>query len=153
MPAPAARGAEVSQTPDVIVIGSGIGGGTLANRLVQHGLRVTLLERGTYLPQEPENWSAQEVFGNQRYVPEETWLDKNGTAFRPGIYYYVGGCSKMFGATMLRLREQDFGELEHEDGTSPAWPIKYSELAPYYTLAEQLYMVHGEAGSDPTEPP
>ena len=143
----------MSQTPDVLVIGSGIGGGTLANRLVQRGLHVTLLERGTYLPQEPENWSVGEVFGNQRYVPEETWLDKNGTAFRPGTYYYVGGSSKMFGASMLRFREQDFAELEHEDGISPAWPITYSDLASYYALAEQLYLVHGAAGADPTEPP
>ena len=141
------------ETPDVLVIGSGIGGGTLANRLVQRGLQVTLLERGTFLPQEPENWSVEAVFGNQRYVPEETWLDKDGTAFRPGTYYYVGGSSKMFGASMLRFREQDFGELEHEGGISPAWPIKYSDLAPYYALAEQLYIVHGEAGADPTEPP
>jgi choline dehydrogenase-like flavoprotein len=143
----------VNQISDVLVIGSGIGGGTLANRLVQHGLHVTLLERGTYLPQEPENWSVGEVFGSQRYVPEETWLDKNGTAFRPGTYYYVGGSSKMFGASMLRFREQDFAELEHEDGISPAWPITYSDLARYYALAEQLYLVHGAAGEDPTEPP
>ena len=143
----------MSHGPDVLVIGSGMGGGTLANRLVQLGLRVTLLERGDYLPQEPENWNVEAVFGSQRYVPRETWLDKEGTDFRPGTYYYVGGSSKMFGASMIRFREQDFGELEHEGGISPAWPIQYSELAPYYTLAEQLYMVHGAAGADPTEPP
>jgi choline dehydrogenase-like flavoprotein len=142
----------VPSSPDVIIIGSGIGGGTLANRLVQHGLTVTMLERGDYLPQEPANWDVDAVFANQRYVPAETWLDKHGVAFRPGTYYYVGGSSKMFGAAMLRLREKDFQELEHADGVSPAWPITYLQLAPYYNLAEQLYGIHGEVGIDPTEP-
>lgn len=139
-------------SPDVVIIGSGIGGGTLANRLVQHGLTVTMLERGDYLPQEPENWDVDAVFANQRYVPAETWLDKDGVAFRPGTYYCVGGSSKMFGAAMLRLREKDFQELEHAGGVSPAWPITYRQLALYYNLAEQLYGIHGEAGTDPTEP-
>ena len=139
-------------SPDVVIIGSGVGGGTLANRLVQHGLAVTILERGDYLPQEPENWDVNAVFVSQKYVPLETWLDKEGTAFRPGTYYYVGGSSKMYGAAMLRLREKDFEELEHSGGVSPSWPITYCQLAPYYNLAEQLYGVHGEAGVDPTEP-
>lgn len=137
---------------DVVIIGSGIGGGTLAHRLVQHGLTVTILERGDYLPQEPENWDVHAVFGNQRYVPREFWLDKDGTEFRPGTYYYVGGSSKMYGAAMLRLRERDFETLEHAGGVSPAWPITYRQLAPYYNLAEELYGIHGEAGADPTEP-
>jgi choline dehydrogenase-like flavoprotein len=143
----------MNSSPDVLIIGSGIGGGTLANRLVQHGLRVTMLERGGYLPQEPENWDVHAVFFDKKYVPEETWLDKDGAAFRPGTYYYVGGSSKMYGAAMLRLRERDFEELEHAGGVSPAWPITYRQLAPYYDLAEQMYGVHGQAGVDPTEPP
>jgi choline dehydrogenase-like flavoprotein len=145
--------AAMASSPEVVVIGSGIGGGTLANRLVQHGLNVTILERGGYLPQEPENWDVAAVFFRQKYLPQETWLDKEGTAFRPGTYYYVGGSSKMYGGTMLRLRERDFEDLEHAGGVSPAWPITYRQLAPYYDLAEQLYLVHGEAGVDPTEPP
>ena len=142
----------MSSSPDVVIIGSGIGGGTLANCLVRHGLTVTILERGDYLPQEPENWDVHSVFAKQRYVPQETWLDKAGKAFRPGTYYYVGGSSKMYGAAMLRLRERDFGELEHAGGVSPAWPITYHQLAPYYDRAERLYGVHGEIGADPTEP-
>jgi choline dehydrogenase-like flavoprotein len=133
----------MSSSPDVLIIGSGIGGGTLAHRLVQHGLRVTMLERGGYLPQEAENWDVHAVFFDKKYVPKETWLDKNGVAFRPGTYYYVGGSSKMYGAAMLRLRERDFQELEHAVGVSPAWPITYQQLAPYYDLAEKLYGVHG----------
>ena len=140
-------------SPDVVIIGSGIGGGTLAYRLVQHGLTVTILERGGFLPQEPENWDVNAVFFDQKYVPEETWLDKEGTPFRPGTYYYVGGSSKLYGGAMLRLRERDFENLEHADGISPAWPISYRQLAPYYDLAEKLYLVHGQAGVDPTEPP
>jgi choline dehydrogenase-like flavoprotein len=139
--------------PDVVIIGSGIGGGTLAYSLVQHGLRVTILERGGFLPQEPENWDVNAVFFRQRYVPQETWLDQEGIAFRPGTYYYVGGSSKMYGGAMLRLRQQDFEVLEHADGFSPAWPIRYQQLAPYYDLAEKLYSVHGAAKADPTEPP
>jgi choline dehydrogenase-like flavoprotein len=145
--------AAMASSPEVVVIGSGIGGGTLANRLVQHGLNVTILERGGYLPQEPENWDVAAVFFHQKYLPQETWLDKEGTAFRPGTYYYVGGSSKMYGGTMLRLRERDFEDLEHAGGVSPAWPITYRQLAPYYDLAERLYLVHGETGVDPTEPP
>jgi choline dehydrogenase-like flavoprotein len=143
----------MDSSPDVLIIGSGIGGGTLAHRLVDHGLRVTILERGGFLPQEPENWNVNAVFFHQKYVPQETWLDKEGRAFRPGTYYYVGGSSKLYGGAMLRLRVRDFEDLEHVDGVSPAWPINYRQLAPYYDLAEQLYSVHGEAGRDPTEPP
>jgi len=139
-------------SPDVVIVGSGMGGGTLANRLVvQHGMKVAMLERGGYLPQEAENWDVQAVFNGQRYVPEEKWYDKQGVAFRPGTYYYVGGSSKMFGAAMLRLRERDFEEVEHVGGVSPAWPITYAQLAPYYDLAEEMYGVHGAAGADPTE--
>ena len=140
-------------SPDVVVVGSGIGGGTLAYRLVHHGLRVTVLERGGYLPQEADNWDVDAVFFNKKYVPQETWLDKEGRSFRPGTYYYVGGSSKMYGGAMLRLREADFKELEHADGVSPAWPITYQQLAPYYDIAEHIYLVHGQAGVDPTEPP
>ena len=143
----------MNSSPDVVIIGSGIGGGTLANRLVQHGLNVAILERGGFLPQEPDNWDVHAVFYDKKYVPQETWLDKEGTAFRPGTYYYVGGSSKMYGGTMLRFRERDFDALEHAGGISPAWPITYRQLAPYYDLAEKLYLVHGEAGADPTEPP
>jgi choline dehydrogenase-like flavoprotein len=143
----------MASSPEVVIIGSGIGGGTLANRLVQYGLSVTILERGGFLPQEPQNWDVASVFFDKRYVPRETWFDKEGTPFRPGTYYYVGGSSKMYGAAMLRLRERDFQDLEHADGLSPAWPITYRQLAPYYDLAEQLYLVHGQTGVDPTEPP
>jgi choline dehydrogenase-like flavoprotein len=137
---------------DVIVIGSGAGGGTLVNRLAGSGKRILLLERGDWLPREPQNWSAQEVFVDNRYVSEDTWYDAKGKAFQPQIHYFVGGATKLYGAALYRLRKEDFGEIQHHDGISPAWPISYDEMEPYYTEAEQLYQVHGARGEDPTEP-
>ena len=138
---------------DVIIIGSGAGGGTLARHLAPSGKRILVLERGDWLPREPENWLAQHVFADNRYVSEDTWYDPQGTAFQPQIHYFVGGATKLYGAALYRLRKEDFGELKHHDGVSPAWPIAYDELEPYYTKAEQAYEVHGARGEDPTEPP
>jgi choline dehydrogenase-like flavoprotein len=137
---------------DVIIIGSGAGGGTLAHRLAPTGLRVLVLERGGYLPREPENWDSREVFGKERYVADEKWIDKHGVAFRPHAQYFVGGNTKVYGAILFRFREQDFGEVRHFGGISPAWPISYDDLEPYYAQAEELYLVHGQHGEDPTEP-
>ena len=143
----------MSNQYDVIIIGSGAGGGTLALHLAPSGKRILLLERGDWMKREPENWSAEEVFVNNRYVSPDIWHDKNGKPFQPGVHYYVGGATKMYGAALYRLRKEDFGEVKHHDGISPAWPIGYDELEPYYTQAEQLYQVHGARGEDPTEPP
>jgi len=138
---------------DVIIIGSGAGGGTLARHLAPSGKKILVLERGDYLPREPENWSAEAVFIENRYVSHDTWYDKTGRGFQPGVHYYVGGATKMYGAALYRLRKEDFGELKHYDGISPAWPVAYEEFEPYYTQAEKLYQVHGARGEDPTEPP
>jgi choline dehydrogenase-like flavoprotein len=138
---------------DVIIIGTGAGGGTLAHRLAPSGKRILLLERGGYLPREPENWDSDEVFLKGRYLPDEQWLDKDGNRFTPHQQYFVGGNTKFYGAILFRLRESDFGEVRHHGGVSPAWPISYADLAPYYDEAEALYHVHGERGEDPTEPP
>jgi choline dehydrogenase-like flavoprotein len=136
---------------DVIIIGTGAGGGTLARHLAPSGKRVLLLERGDWLPREPANWLAQDVFVDGKYVSPDTWYDGNGRAFQPQVHYFVGGATKLFGAALYRLRPRDFGELHHYDGISPAWPITYDELEPYYTRAEQYYEVHGARGEDPTE--
>ena len=137
---------------DVIVIGSGAGGGTLVNRLAPSGKRILLLERGDWLPREPQNWSAADVFVDNRYISEDTWYDAKGRPFQPQVHYFVGGATKLYGAALYRLRAEDFGELRHHDGISPAWPIGYDEMEPYYTQAEQQYQVHGARGEDPTEP-
>jgi choline dehydrogenase-like flavoprotein len=138
---------------DVIIVGSGAGGGTLAHRLAPSGKRVLILERGDWLPREIENWDATAVFVDNRYVSKDTWYDQDGKAFQPQIHYFVGGATKFYGAALYRLRERDFGELKHHDGISPAWPIGYDVLEPYYTQAEELYQVHGARGEDPTDPP
>ena len=136
-----------------IIIGSGPGGGTMAWRLAQTGKRILLLERGDYLPRERENWDTQAVFIDARYQATEIWYSSDGNSFHPGLHYFVGGNSKVYGAVLLRLRERDFEEIRHPDGISPAWPLKYDAFEPYYQAAEELYHVHGLRGEDPTEPP
>jgi choline dehydrogenase-like flavoprotein len=138
---------------DVIIVGTGAGGGTLARHLAPSGKRILLLERGDWLPREPQNWSTADVFIDNRYISPDTWYDAKGKAFQPQVHYFVGGATKLYGAALYRLRREDFGELKHHDGISPAWPIGYDDMEPYYTQAEQLYQVHGARGEDPTEPP
>ena len=139
---------------DIVIIGTGAGGGTLAYALRDSGARILLIERGEMLPQEPENWDVQKVFFGHRYKNAEAWQDaRTGQTFMPGVHYYVGGNTKVYGAALVRLRREDFGAVEHEGGTSPAWPIGYNDLEPYYAEAERIYSVHGVAGEDPTEPP
>jgi choline dehydrogenase-like flavoprotein len=137
---------------DLVIIGTGAGGGTLAYGLRGSGARVLLIERGGYLPQEPANWDPAAVFAGARYKTAEGWLDAQGRAFHPGMHYYVGGNTKMYGAALPRFRREDFAVLEHEGGASPGWPIPYDDLEPYYCHAETVYGVHGVAGLDPTEP-
>ena len=137
----------------VIIIGTGAGGGTLAYRLAPSGKKILLLERGDFLPREKENWDPDAVFVANRYTTRDTWYDSGGHAFQPGTHYFVGGATKVYGAALYRLRRQDFGEIKHHGGVSPAWPIGYEELEPYYSEAERLYQVHGQRGADPTEPP
>jgi choline dehydrogenase-like flavoprotein len=143
----------MSEQFDLVVIGTGAGGGTLTYALCKSGLRILLVERGDFLPQEPQNWQPVEVFDHRRYKPDETWYGADDKPFHPGVHYFVGGNTKVYGAALPRLRVQDFGVVEHEGGTSPAWPIAYDELEPYYARAEEIYLVHGATDEDPTEPP
>ena len=138
-------------TTDIAIVGSGMGGGTLAYALRNRGAKILIVERGDYLPREPENWSPRELFVAKRYRTTDPFLDGSGKPFRPSIYYVVGGCTKVYGAALPRFRREDFGVLESEDGVSPAWPVGYDELEPYYAEAERLFRVHGTAGSDPIE--
>jgi choline dehydrogenase-like flavoprotein len=137
---------------DVIVIGSGPGGASLAHRLAPTGKRILMLERGGYLPRSRANWDAKTVFVDGAYQAPDTWYGKKGEAFHPGLHYYVGGNSKVYGSALFRLRERDFGELRHKDGISPAWPLGYDVFEPYYCDAEALFHVHGRRGEDPNEP-
>jgi choline dehydrogenase-like flavoprotein len=138
---------------DIIIIGSGAGGGTLAYQLASTGKKILILERGDFLAREKENWDPRSMFVTNRYLPDENWYDTKGNAFQPGEHYYVGGKTKFYGAAHFRLREADFHEIKHQGGISPSWPIKYDELKDYYYKAEQLYHTHGKRGIDPTDPP
>lgn len=138
---------------DVVIVGSGVGGGAMANRLAATGARVLVIERGNYLPREADNWSVKAVFHDKKYTTKETWRDRSGKAFNPSTFYYVGGNSKFFGAATVRFRKEDFEDLQHEGGVAPAWPVSYDEFAPYYDEAERLMGTHGTAGEDPIEPP
>lgn len=143
----------IDNSYDLIIIGTGAGGGTLAYKLAATGKKILILERGTYLPKEKANWSTAEVYGKERYHTQEQWYDSAGKPFRPQMSYWVGGNTKVYGAALLRLRERDFEAVEHKNGISPAWALKYHDFEPYYTQAEKLYEVHGQQGEDPTEPP
>ena len=138
---------------DVIIIGSGAGGATLAYRLAPSGKRVLILERGGYVPREKDNWSTRAVNVLAKYNTKEQWADAAGRPLHPHTNYNVGGNTKFYGAALFRLRKEDFGAVRHHGGISPAWPIDYEDLAPYYDEAERLYQVHGQRGADPTEPP
>ncbi len=138
---------------DVIIIGTGAGGGTLAHQLAPSGKKILVLERGPFLPKEKANWSTGAVFRDGRYQTPEVWADGAGNDLHPGINYYVGGNTKVYGGALFRLREKDFDDVQLHEGVSPAWPLKYADFAPYYDQAEALYQVHGKQGLDPTEPP
>lgn len=137
---------------DVIIIGTGAGGGTLAHALASSGKNILLLERGDYVRREKANWDSRAVNVEAKYQTKEEWRDKNGKPLHPHTNYYVGGNTKFYGAALFRLRKEDFGEIRHFGGISPAWPISYDDLEPYYLKAERLYHVHGKRGEDPTEP-
>ena len=138
---------------DVVVIGTGAGGGTIAGALSATRARVLVLERGDAVPVEDANWSPSAVWKDLRYRTRETWLDERGMAFVPYTHYGIGGNTKFWGSVLYRLRREDFGAVPHAEGVSPAWPIDYDTLAPYYDRAERMYHVHGASGDDPTEPP
>ena len=138
---------------DIVIIGSGAGGGTMAQALAGSGARVLVIERGDFVPREDQNWDPAAVWKDLRYRTTESWVDEHGTPFRPYMHYNVGGNTKFWGSVLYRMRREDFQATEHVDGVSPAWPIDYETLAPYYDRAERMYCVHGALGEDPTEPP
>ena len=142
----------VTESAHVVIVGSGMGGGTLAWGLAQRGIDTLVIERGEVLPREKENWSPEAVFLDRRYKPAETWLDDDGNEFHPGVHYVVGGNTKVYGASLPRLRERDFTRTEYPSGVSPAWPFAYADIEAYYGQAESLYRVHGTTGEDPSEP-
>lgn len=137
---------------DFIIIGTGAGGGTLVHKLAPSGKRILVLERGDFVKRGLDNWNSRKVNVEGHYNTKEVWHDKNGKPLHPHTNYNVGGNTKFYGAALFRMRREDFAELRHYDGVSPAWAISYDELEPYYAQAEKLYHVHGKRGEDPTEP-
>ncbi len=136
---------------DIIIIGSGAGGGTLAHTLAPTGKRILILERGGFLPAESAAGEPPRMPGTGRYGCAETWYDAHGRPFSPAAHYFVGGATKLYEAALSRLRPMDFASIGHIDGASPAWPFSYAEFEPWYDKAEWLYQVHGKHGEDPTE--
>ncbi|WP_454815240.1 FAD-dependent oxidoreductase [Labrys neptuniae] len=140
-------------SPDIVIIGAGMGGATMAHALAPSGAEILILDKGGQLPDRPENRDARAIFQRGFFRPQESWYDSDGNPFNPGNYYCNGGNTKFYGAVLLRYRAEDFDGIAHADGDAPAWPFRYNELAPYYDEAERLYQVRGRAGEDPTEPP
>ena len=138
---------------DLIIIGSGMGGATLAAALAPSGRRILILETGERMQDSPEAVDGYAIHGRGVFRPRESWLDGQGNPFSPGNFYYVGGNSKFYGAVLLRFRESDFSPIRHMGGTTPGWPIAYAEMEPWYQAAEEMYQVRGQLGDDPTEPP
>ncbi|AZL60474.1 GMC family oxidoreductase [Tabrizicola piscis] len=139
--------------PDVIIIGSGMGGATLAAALAPSGRQIVILERGERLADSVEARDPAAIFGRGHFKPDEVWHDAAGAPFNPGNYAFVGGNTKFYGAVLLRYRAEDFAPLRHLGGVTPGWPIRYDTLEPWYSRAETLYRVRGDARQDPTEPP
>lgn len=137
---------------DFIIIGTGAGGGTLAFKLAPSGKKILILERGDFVRRGLENWDSRKVNVEGHYNTKEIWYDGEGKPLHLHTNYNVGGNTKFYGAALFRMRKQDFGEVKHHAGISPAWAISYDELEPFYTEAENLYHVHGKRGEDPTEP-
>ncbi len=143
----------MQKTPDIVIIGSGVGGATLAAGLAPSGAEILILEAGDHIPDQPENRDQRAIFQRGHFRPKEFWYERDGTPFNPGNYYNVGGNSKFYGAVLSRYRREDFAEMKHREGVSPAWPFPYEALEPFYQRAEALFEVRGELGDDPTEPP
>lgn len=162
--------AATTRQPDIVIIGSGIGGATIAAGLAASGAQILILEAGEHLTDRPENRDQEAIFQRSFFRPDELWYEQSGpagntentypegntentyNAFNPGNYYNVGGNSKFYGAVLARYRAEDFEEIQHKEGVSPAWPFAYDELEPWYNQAEQMYQVRGILGQDPTEP-
>ncbi|MCL2930388.1 MAG: GMC family oxidoreductase [Trichodesmium sp. MAG_R01] len=137
---------------DVIIVGTGAGGGTLAYKLAATGKKILILERGDFMPLEIQNRVNVDIFKKELYRAHENWYNDAGEAFSPQTNYAVGGNTKIYGAALIRMREKDFEAVEHQEGISPEWCLKYKDFEPYYTEAEQLYKVHGHSNNNSSEP-
>jgi choline dehydrogenase-like flavoprotein len=130
---------------DVIIIGSGFGGSTAAFALSKAGLKTVLLEKGGWAKRDDFDWDPREILIKKRYRSDSpVYIDQNSGNSHQKVMLneVVGGNSIFFGGTAIRFREKDF----------ETWPVTYGEFEKYYTLAEKLLEVSGEAHKDPNEP-
>jgi choline dehydrogenase-like flavoprotein len=143
----AGSGAQTSAQPQALVIGSGFGGAAATYAFSRAGLRTLILEKGDWPKRDAADWHARTIMIDKRYRNAAPMLVRQYRApeFKetvPFLEEVVGGMSVFYGGATLRMRETDFMR----------WPIAYRDLEPWYTRAEQLLEVHGEAGTDPCEP-
>ena len=142
----------MTESYDIIIIGTGAGGGTLAHRLASSGKKILLLERGTFLPREKANWSPMAVFKQERYFNAETWYDKEDKELHPAAGYWVGGNTKFYGGTLFRAREEEFNTIVHKGGISPEWCLKYADFEPYTRKPRNSIMCMANEGLTPLNP-
>ena len=162
--------AKVSYQPsdhvDFVIVGSGAAGGVLAKELSSNGFRVVVLEQGPYLTEadfghnEIKVFTEHQITNNPKIQPttfRKTEQDKAKPVSSVMYGRCVGGSSVHFTANYWRLHEIDFMErskLGEIPGSGFAdWPIRYSDLEPYYTKVEWEVGVSGLAGASPFDPP
>ena len=153
---------------DVVVIGSGAGGGTVADILTRMGIKVTLLEAGPNLNpatdykehKTPADYAhrgagpdAASYFGRKDFgffgapngyweMDEEPYTTAEGSSFRWFRSRIVGGRTNHYGRISLRFADYDFKPRSF-DGLGDDWPITYDDIAPYYDKAEQFIGICG----------
>ena len=137
---------------DVIIIGTGAGGGTLAHTVAASGKRVLLLERGDFLPREIGELEPRAGVRRRslHLAGDLVRLRRHRRSNRRSTTSSAGPPSST-APRCIGLRPQDFGEIQHADGVSRRGRSRYDEFEPWYTKAEWLYQVHGNHGEDPTE--
>lgn len=167
-------------TYDAIVVGSGISGGWAAKELTEKGLKVIMLERGRnvehvkdYVNTNKDPWEfphrggrTQEMIENYPVLKRDYPLNEMNLDFWanekdcPYVEikrfdwfrgYHVGGRSLTWGRQSYRLGDLDF-EANAKDGHGVDWPIRYKDIAPWYSYAEKFAGINGNRDGFPSLP-
>jgi len=133
---------------DVVVVGGGMGGGTISWRLASAGLRVLLIERGQAV--DGQNQPDLSETNQQKRESSGIWptmlrgsIDGKISETWPYLGCGLGGSSLLYGGALQRFDEQDFLPHEFGSGRLSGWPFRYDELLDNYRLAERVFRVHG----------